>query len=188
MPNDATPQTAEPDGDGFRARARALRSASRARLAEFRAARAARRKLPAPESPVEPSASASDSESAPNLNEAVAAFEADVPEAGVAEEAPERLDAPAEAAVPDAVEPSRPALETQSADADVEGDDVPRALADLPGVGPGLIWLFEEAGVRSLGDLAAADPNVLRARLGVLGALLDLESWIALAKMAARDG
>lgn len=173
MPNDATQDTAELDAAGFRARARTVRQASRARIAELRAARASRRKpsAAAVEEPIaldEPPV-----DTTPNAD-ATAAVE------------------PAESSI----EPTAPELETESESESAEpidapeaheAHDVPRALADLPGVGPGLIWLFEEAGVKSLEDLAIADAQALRARLGVLGALLDIESWTALAKEAVRE-
>ncbi|MDG4648434.1 hypothetical protein P6F26_08250 [Roseibacterium sp. SDUM158017] len=59
-----------------------------------------------------------------------------------------------------------------------EGSD----LDSLPGAGPGLIWLFGECGIRTLADLAKADPAWLRKRLGLVGELLDLDHWIAFAR------
>jgi hypothetical protein len=54
-------------------------------------------------------------------------------------------------------------------------------LSRLPGVGPGLIWLLHRADILSLADLAVADPVSLSSKLGVVGTLLDLGGWIALA-------
>ena len=45
----------------------------------------------------------------------------------------------------------------------------PMAVKALPGIGPRTRAVLEELGIRTLGDLAAASPDVLEARLGVLG-------------------
>jgi predicted flap endonuclease-1-like 5' DNA nuclease len=58
-------------------------------------------------------------------------------------------------------------------------------LARLPGVGPGLIWAMERAGLRRLADLAPLEPRELAARLGPLGRLVPAQSWIAAARAAA---
>jgi hypothetical protein len=55
-------------------------------------------------------------------------------------------------------------------------------LTDLPGVGAGLVWLLGRCGIHSLADLAAADPGRLEQDLGPVGQLLDLPSWITLAR------
>lgn len=52
----------------------------------------------------------------------------------------------------------------------------------LPGAGPGLVWLLGECGIRSMGELAAADAERLAGRMGVIGELLDLDHWIDLAR------
>jgi predicted flap endonuclease-1-like 5' DNA nuclease len=57
-------------------------------------------------------------------------------------------------------------------------------LARLPGVGPGLIWAMERAGLRRLADLAPLEPRELAARLGPLGRLVPAQSWIAAARAA----
>jgi len=57
-------------------------------------------------------------------------------------------------------------------------------LARLPGVGPGLIWALERAGIASLAALASLDPQDLAARLGPLGRLIPAEIWIATARDA----
>ena len=59
----------------------------------------------------------------------------------------------------------------------------PGDLDRLPGVGPGLVWALERAGLRCLADLAPLAPAELAARLGPLGRLVPAERWIA----AARD-
>ena len=58
-------------------------------------------------------------------------------------------------------------------------------LDRLPGVGPGLIWALDRAGLRCLADLAPLAPSDLAARLGPLGRLIPAERWIAAAREAA---
>jgi hypothetical protein len=53
---------------------------------------------------------------------------------------------------------------------------------DLPGVGAGLVWLLGRCGVHTLADLARADAARLEQDLGLVGQLLDLPSWIDLAR------
>lgn len=55
----------------------------------------------------------------------------------------------------------------------------------LPGAGPGLVWMLQHCGVTSLDDLARADPEALTDRMGLVGQMLDLSSWVA---FAARVG
>ena len=57
-------------------------------------------------------------------------------------------------------------------------------LDRLPGVGPGLIWALERAGIACLADLAPLAPTELVARLGPLGRLVPAERWIATARDA----
>ncbi|MCU0906385.1 MAG: hypothetical protein MUF73_02835 [Rhodobacteraceae bacterium] len=57
-----------------------------------------------------------------------------------------------------------------------------RELSDLPGVGAGLVWLLGRCGVHTLHDLAHADAERLEQELGLVGQLLDLPSWIDLAR------
>jgi len=61
----------------------------------------------------------------------------------------------------------------------------PGDLDRLPGVGPGLIWALERAGLFRLADLAPLSPAELAARLGPLGRLIPAERWIASAREAA---
>ena len=58
-------------------------------------------------------------------------------------------------------------------------------LDRLPGVGPGLVWALERAGLRRLADLAPLAPAELAARLGPLGRLVPAARWIATARTAA---
>ena len=68
----------------------------------------------------------------------------------------------------------------------VEGAARPAGDLDrLPGVGPGLIWALDRAGLRCLADLAPLAPAELAARLGPLGRLIPVERWIAAAREAA---
>ncbi|MBF9029964.1 hypothetical protein HKCCE3408_06130 [Rhodobacterales bacterium HKCCE3408] len=60
-------------------------------------------------------------------------------------------------------------------------------LMTLPGIGPGLVWMLQRAGVLTLDDMAAADPKSLAASMGLVGELLDLDWWIDCAH-TARDG
>jgi hypothetical protein len=61
-------------------------------------------------------------------------------------------------------------------------------LVELPGIGAGLVWLLGRCGINSLADLAAADASRLERDLGLVGQLLDLPSWIALAGQAIATG
>ncbi len=54
-------------------------------------------------------------------------------------------------------------------------------LTELPGAGPGLIWMLEQCGVRSLAELAQAEPDGLTAQMGLVGEMLDLAGWVAFA-------
>lgn len=51
-------------------------------------------------------------------------------------------------------------------------------LAELPGIGPGLVWLLNGAGIRSMADLAEANGRTLEVKLGLVGELIDLDRWI----------
>lgn len=61
-------------------------------------------------------------------------------------------------------------------------------LDRLPGIGPGLIWALERAGIRNFADLAATSPEALARQLGPIGGLIDLDVWIDCARRAGRDG
>ncbi len=60
------------------------------------------------------------------------------------------------------------------------------SLERLPGIGPGLIWFFEQRGIVDLAALAAADSDQLRADIGFIGSLIDFDGWIAFARDHAR--
>mgnify|MGYP006267120091 CR=1 FL=1 len=55
-------------------------------------------------------------------------------------------------------------------------------LGDLPGIGEGMVWHLQNAGIMSLHDLATADPTQLKTRLGKIGALGKIDEWIELAR------
>jgi predicted flap endonuclease-1-like 5' DNA nuclease len=80
--------------------------------------------------------------------------------------------------------PSPPAPEQPGAVLPFRGQREPCDLARLPGVGPGLIWALERAGIASLAALAPLEPEDLALRLGPLGRLVPAEAWIAAARAA----
>ena len=57
-------------------------------------------------------------------------------------------------------------------------------LFRLPGIGPGLVWALERAGLGRLADIAPLAPAELAARLGPLGRLVPADRWIAAAREA----
>jgi predicted flap endonuclease-1-like 5' DNA nuclease len=69
------------------------------------------------------------------------------------------------------------ALPPESAASPPPGD-----LPDIPGVGPGLVWMLQSAGVRSLEDLARAEAQDLSTRLGPISRLLDFDYLIGFAR------
>lgn len=79
-----------------------------------------------------------------------------------------------------------PAPVTSTADLAASLADAPATsdsdLRELPGIGPGLIWFFEQRGIKSLTDLAAADAEQLRRDIGFIGSLIDFDGWIAFAQ------
>ena len=66
--------------------------------------------------------------------------------------------------------------------ADEKPTDSATDLYELPGAGDGLVWLFGRCGVRSLADLAVADPAQLAADLGLVAQILDIGYWIEFAR------
>lgn len=97
-----------------------------------------------------------------------------------AEADPESATESAEELAPEAGSETEPET-APTTTSDAEGDQAPQRsdLEQLPGAGPGLVWLFQQAGIRDLATLAAAEPAALERSLGVIGGLLDLEAWIA---------
>jgi hypothetical protein len=58
----------------------------------------------------------------------------------------------------------------------------------LHGVGPGLIWALQRAGIACLAELAPLEAGTLADRLGPLGPLIPTESWITTARERAGAG
>lgn len=56
------------------------------------------------------------------------------------------------------------------------------ALEILPGIGPGLIWMFNECGVHSMSDLASVDHIKFKNDLGLIAQIVNLDPWIDFAK------
>lgn len=92
------------------------------------------------------------------------------------------IDAPADDARPDvtAVAPPDDAGPTPARPAEPVPYDPP--LAEV-GFGPGMLIRLGQLGLRSAGDLAHADATTLRAALGDISRLVDVEGWIASARM-----
>lgn len=58
-------------------------------------------------------------------------------------------------------------------------------LNTIPGAGPGLVWMLSQASIRSLEDLAVANPETLKSAFGPVGQILDIDELIAFARDAA---
>ncbi|MEM9793470.1 MAG: hypothetical protein AAF848_11040 [Pseudomonadota bacterium] len=97
-----------------------------------------------------------------------------------------------EAQLDEAVEPPTPATDIVSADSVVAKDTAkpvlefgqPTDLEQLPGAGPGLIWMLQQNGINSMSDLAVADPDELVGKLDLVGQLLNIPGWISYAQDA----
>lgn len=57
-------------------------------------------------------------------------------------------------------------------------------LFQLPGTGPGLVWMLQQCGINSLQDLAHAQVSELISRLGLVGQILNVEIWQDYARKA----
>jgi predicted flap endonuclease-1-like 5' DNA nuclease len=55
-------------------------------------------------------------------------------------------------------------------------------VSGIASLGPGMVWRLNQLGLRTIGDLAAADPTELRGKLGKLGGMVNVEQWIAQAR------
>ena len=186
-----------------RPRSQAVRSAAQAHLAALREERLARRRAarsqqvpdpdPIPSPEPEPISDQAETvvmdvpQAEPQMSQEtvddIAAFvpteEADdteVPVEGPVEATPEEAN---HASVSEEAE-QPPAAEDSEAEI---VPDTPHAaetdLDQLPGIGPGLISMLQSAGIASLSDMSAADPEALGAKLGLVGQLLDLDFWIS---------
>ncbi len=60
-------------------------------------------------------------------------------------------------------------------------------LAQLPGAGPGLVWMLGQCDVTTLAQLAQTDASELSVRLGVVGQILDVSQWIRFAQDRMAD-
>ena len=56
------------------------------------------------------------------------------------------------------------------------------SLDTIPHAGPGLIWMLNQCQIHDLSDLANADAEKLIQDLGVVGQILDVESWVEFAR------
>lgn len=86
-----------------------------------------------------------------------------------------------------AVAPSNDAASDDAAPAPaepVEATPHDRPLAEI-GFGPAMLIRLSQLGFRTTGDLAHADANELRAALGDISRLVDVEGWIASARSTA---
>jgi predicted flap endonuclease-1-like 5' DNA nuclease len=79
-------------------------------------------------------------------------------------------------AAPLAVEAAAVSVAAAPAAAPAPHRAAPSDLSALRDIGPGLIWLLERAGVATLADLRAADPDALSDRLGLVGRLIDVRT------------
>jgi hypothetical protein len=95
------------------------------------------------------------------------------------------------AAIPAQAEPAASAPPDPVAEATVAAPAEPQ-LAPLPpapspavcalGFGPGMTARFQQIGIETIADLAAADAGHLRSALGDVSRLINIEAWIATAK------
>ena len=158
-----------------------------ARLAELRRERAERlvrlRGGPDARRTAAPGPAAADAYAEPALAAFLRALRAAIEDAPPAPTlvAPIAAAAPAAAVLPFLRAPARSAAR----EADPSASPAPPGDLDrLPGVGPGLVWALEQAGIARLADLAASAPAPLADRLGPIGGLIDLPGWIAFARSA----
>ena len=59
-------------------------------------------------------------------------------------------------------------------------------LAQLPGAGPGLVWMLGQCGVTTMAQLAQEEAQSLSTKLGVVGQILDVSQWISFAQKDAK--
>jgi predicted flap endonuclease-1-like 5' DNA nuclease len=150
----------------------AMRLAERNRQRELRAERLARLRPPSASAPAAAGSAAAPTPARPESADAAEAALEDFLRALTADCPPPEAP-PAEPGA--LLSFQRPA----EAPAETSGD-----LDRLPGVGPGLVWALERAGLRCLAHLAPLAPSELAARLGPLGRLIPAERWIATARAA----
>lgn len=85
---------------------------------------------------------------------------------------------------PQIAEPA-PAPRLVAVETDAAGEDP--GLGAVPGVGPGLVWMLAEVGVRTVDDLLGCDPAALSDRLGLIGRLIDVARLQRLAAESRQD-
>jgi predicted flap endonuclease-1-like 5' DNA nuclease len=78
--------------------------------------------------------------------------------------------------------PSDPAVEASAEPAAAPAEEGPLEIAMIAGFGPGMVLRLHQLGYRSAADLAEADPARLREALGSISRLLDIETWIEIAR------
>ena len=97
---------------------------------------------------------------------------------------PEPFDEPVEEAAdhPSAKEPAE--VEPSALSDEIADETRPEPGGDLdrlPGAGPGLIWMLNQCDIFTLSDLSRHDADDLSRKLGVVGQILDVSSWISFA-------
>lgn len=55
-------------------------------------------------------------------------------------------------------------------------------LAQLSGIGPGLVWMLSRCGISSIRRLAQSDANTLKQGLGIVSGIVDPDALISAAK------
>jgi hypothetical protein len=65
---------------------------------------------------------------------------------------------------------------------DPEPELAPSDLYTLPGAGEGLVWMLNKCDIQSKSDLAVADPRLLTEKLGVIGQIINVQTWIDCAR------
>lgn len=65
---------------------------------------------------------------------------------------------------------------------DPDGVDERSDLFELPGAGPGLVWMLQTSGINTMADLAEADAELLLEKLGLVGEILNIGFWTDHAK------
>ena len=69
---------------------------------------------------------------------------------------------------------------------DLPKDDAGDLIA-LPGAGPGLIWMLQQCGITTMRDLAQADAADLTLKLGLVGQILNIQTWLDHARSHMRS-
>ncbi len=110
------------------------------------------------------------------------------PTSATAHQAPDRERMPADADPDGTQEDVAPEVGLATPAEPRDHDACGLSIGALPGVGPGLVWMLAEAGVRSIDDLLRSDPASLSDRLGLVGRLIDVARLQRLAAELQGDG